>query len=80
LINQGEEKENFLPWFFSFLRPNLKKRGVAMIKQIFSEIKAELKPAKLIALVVVMAVIFFALSWISKKNAAFAKINPIPVK
>jgi len=45
-----------------------------------SEIKAELKPAKLLALTVVLIGLGFGLSYLSKKSALVAKVNPLVVK
>lgn len=51
-----------------------------MIKQVVNEVKAELKPTKVIALFVVLVILAYAIGWLSKRSALVAKINPLSAK
>lgn len=51
-----------------------------LISGTISEVKGELKPAKIVAFIVMLIVAGFVLSFLSKKFAPVAKVNPLPVK
>jgi hypothetical protein len=50
-----------------------------MIKQIVSEVKGELKPAKLVAFLVMLIIAGFILSFLVKKFPQINKVNKIAV-
>lgn len=53
---------------------------MGVVKSTIGEIKGELKIGKVIAFVVMLIVAGFVLNFLSKKSAAIANINPLPVK
>lgn len=50
---------------------------MGIVNSTVSGIKSELKPAKIVAFVVMLVIAGFILNWASKKSALVAKVNPL---
>jgi len=53
---------------------------MGIVNSTLGGIKAELKPAKIIAFIVMLIIAGFILNWLSSKSAAVAKVNPLGAK